>query len=146
MVKDPSASPERLAGSAELADKMKQALDALTPAERTAIVMRHWEGCAIEEIARCLKSNTNATKNTVFRAVSKLRKALEPFSEFREHGASHGNGIMNHMTEEELIAYRDGEIRERERVHGSSERVRRLPPRNGPYRGRVRRARRHACS
>jgi RNA polymerase sigma-70 factor (ECF subfamily) len=83
LVKDPSASPERLAGSAELAAKMKQALDALTPAERTAIVMRHWEGCAIEEIAAVLKANTNATKNTVFRAVSKLRKALEPFAEFR---------------------------------------------------------------
>jgi RNA polymerase sigma-70 factor, ECF subfamily len=83
MVRDPSASPERLAGSAELGAKMKQALDALTPAERTAIVMRHWEGCAIEEIAAVLKSNSNATKNTVFRAVSKLRKALEPFAEAR---------------------------------------------------------------
>jgi RNA polymerase sigma-70 factor (ECF subfamily) len=82
-VRDLSASPERLASSAELAAKMKEALDALTPAERTAIVMRHWEGCAIEEIAAVLKSNSNATKNTVFRAVSKLRKALEPFTELR---------------------------------------------------------------
>lgn len=79
-VKDPSASPERLAASQELAARMKQALDGLTPAERTAIVMRHWEGCAIEEIAAALKSNSNATKNTVFRAVSKLRKAIEPFT------------------------------------------------------------------
>src|SRR5271169_5451422 len=82
-VKDPSASPERLAHSAELGAKMREALDTLTPAERTAIVMRHWEGCAIEEIAAVLKSNSNATKNTVFRAVSKLRKALEPFAELR---------------------------------------------------------------
>ncbi len=82
-VKDPTASPERLASSAELAAKMRQALDTLTPAERTAIVMRHWEGCAIEEIATVLKSNANATKNTVFRAVSKLRKALEPFTGLR---------------------------------------------------------------
>lgn len=83
LVKDPSASPERLASSAELAAKMQQALDSLTPAERTAIVMRHWEGCAIEEIAAVLKSNSNATKNTVFRAVAKLRKALEPFAGFQ---------------------------------------------------------------
>ena len=54
-----------------------------SPAERTAIVMRHWEGCAIEEIAAVLKSNANATKNTVFRAVAKLRRALEPFAERR---------------------------------------------------------------
>jgi RNA polymerase sigma-70 factor, ECF subfamily len=79
-VKDMAPSPERLAASAQLAAKMKEALDALTPAERTAIVMRHWEGCAIEEIAAVLKSNSNATKNTVFRAVAKLRKALEPYA------------------------------------------------------------------
>jgi len=78
--KDLAPSPERLAASAQLAEKMKEALDALSPAERTAIVMRHWEGCAIEEIAAVLKSNTNATKNTVFRAVAKLRKALEPYA------------------------------------------------------------------
>jgi RNA polymerase sigma-70 factor, ECF subfamily len=83
LIKDPSASPERLAANAQLAARMQQALDALTPAERTAIVMRHWEGCPINEIAAVLKSNSNATKNTVFRAVSKLRKALEPFTEFR---------------------------------------------------------------
>lgn len=83
VVREPSASPERLAGSAELGARMKEALEALTPSERTAIVMRHWEGCGIEEIAAVLKSNSNATKNTVFRAVSKLRKALEPFTEAR---------------------------------------------------------------
>jgi len=77
---DPAPSPERLAQSAQLAERMKEALDSLTPAERTAIVMRHWQGCAIDEIAGVLKSNSNATKNTVFRAVTKLRKALEPFS------------------------------------------------------------------
>jgi len=82
-VQDPRPSPERLAGNLQLAARMKEALDTLTPAERTAIVMRHWEGCAIEEIAAVLKSNSNATKNTVFRAVAKLRRALEPFAEGR---------------------------------------------------------------
>lgn len=82
-VTDARPSPERLARSVQLAEKMSQALDTLTPAERTAIVMRHWDGCAIEEIASVLKSNANATKNTVFRAVAKLRKALEPFTEAR---------------------------------------------------------------
>lgn len=82
-VRDTAPSPERLAGSTQLAARMKEALQGLTPAERTAIVMRHWEGCAIEEIAAVLKSNSNATKNTVFRAVAKLRKALEPFADVR---------------------------------------------------------------
>jgi RNA polymerase sigma-70 factor, ECF subfamily len=89
-VSDPGPSPERLAGSVQLAAKMKEALQALTPAERTAIVMRHWEGCAIEEIAAVLRSNSNATKNTVFRAVAKLRKALEPFADVRNAARAMG--------------------------------------------------------
>jgi len=82
-IRDQSPNPERLAGSAQLATKMQQALQALTPAERTAIVMRHWDGCGIDEIAEVLKSNNSATKNTVFRAVQKLRQALKPFAESR---------------------------------------------------------------
>jgi len=82
-VRDRAPSPERLAGSAQLAAKMQEALGTLTPAERTAIVMRHWDGCGIEEIAAVLKSNTSAAKNTVFRAVQKLRQALAPFVEPR---------------------------------------------------------------
>jgi len=83
-IPDGSPSPERLAGSAQLADRMQAALAELSPAERTAIVMRHWDGSAIEEIAVVLKSNPNATKNTVFRAVQKLRRALRPFLEGKE--------------------------------------------------------------
>jgi RNA polymerase sigma-70 factor (ECF subfamily) len=82
-MKDLAPSPERLAGSAQLAERMQQALETLTPAERTAFVMRHWDGCGIEEIANVLKSSTTATKNTVFRAVQKLRLALAPFVEPR---------------------------------------------------------------
>ena len=82
-IRDRAPNPERLAGSAQLAEKLKEALDALTPAERTAIVMRHWDGCGIEEIAEVLKSNSSAAKNTVFRAVQKLRLALKPFAEGR---------------------------------------------------------------
>lgn len=76
-------SPERLAGNAQLARTMERALASLTPAERVAVVMRHWEGCGIEEIAVALKSNSSAAKNTVFRAVQKLRRALEPFANAR---------------------------------------------------------------
>jgi len=83
-VRDTSPSPERLAGSAQLAERMKAALNELSPAERTAIVMRHWDGCGIEEIAAVLNSSSNATKNTVFRAVQKLRRALTPFLEGKE--------------------------------------------------------------
>jgi RNA polymerase sigma-70 factor (ECF subfamily) len=83
IVPDAAPSPERLAQSGELAEHMRRAMNALTPAERTAFVMRHWGGSGIEEIATALKSSTSAAKNTVFRSVQKLRQALEPFVERR---------------------------------------------------------------
>jgi RNA polymerase sigma-70 factor, ECF subfamily len=78
-VADQAPTPERLTQSIELRKQMEKALDTLTQAERTAFVMRHWEGCGIEEIAAILKLNTGAAKNTVFRSVQKLRHFLEPF-------------------------------------------------------------------
>lgn len=79
LVQDAAPTPERLAHNIELRKHMEIALAALSHSERTAFVMRHWEGCAIEEIAAVLKSSSGAAKNTVFRAVQKLRLALQPF-------------------------------------------------------------------
>jgi len=81
LVHDGKPTPERLTQSIELRKQMQQALAALSHAERTAFVMRHWEGCGIEEIAAVLKSNSGSAKNTVFRAVQKLRRSLQPFVE-----------------------------------------------------------------
>ena len=78
LVQDGAPTPERLAQSLELRKHMQIALAALSESERTAFVMRHWQGCGIEEIAAVLKTNSGAAKNTVFRAVQKLRQALQP--------------------------------------------------------------------
>src|ERR1700691_2287450 len=78
LVADHAPSPERLAQNTELKGQIERAMDTLSQAERTAFVMRHWEGCGIEEIAEALNSSASATKNTVFRAVQKLRNLLAP--------------------------------------------------------------------
>ena len=70
--------PDRLALSGELGEQVKVAMMALSPVERTAFVMRHFEGNSIEEIGETLGLGAGATKNSVFRAVQKLRKHLEP--------------------------------------------------------------------
>ena len=57
---------------------LKPALEQLSEMERTAFVLRHYEGCHIEEIARALGVEPGAAKHSVFRAVQKLRRALEP--------------------------------------------------------------------
>jgi len=92
-VPDAAPSPERLAQSGQLAVKMRLALRDLTPAERTAFVMRHWGGSGIEEIAAALNSSASAAKNTVFRSVQKLRKALEPFVERRGRARAMGTEL-----------------------------------------------------
>jgi len=89
-VQDEAPTPERLTQSLELRKQMERALAALSEAERTAFVMRHWEGCGIEEIAGVLKSSSSAAKNTVFRAVQKLRHALQPFVETKAQARAMG--------------------------------------------------------
>jgi len=50
-------------------------------AERTAILLRHFEGCSIAEIAHALGGGESAAKQAVFRAVHKLRAVLGPLRE-----------------------------------------------------------------
>jgi RNA polymerase sigma-70 factor, ECF subfamily len=70
--------PERLARSAEIERHVASALSQLSPLERAAFTLRHYEGRSIDEIGRMLGLGTSATKHSVFRAVRKLRVALEP--------------------------------------------------------------------
>lgn len=72
-------SPERLMASVQVGDRVKEAMARLSPLERAAFVMRHYEGRSIDEISRALEIRENAAKHSIFRAVRKMRVALEPF-------------------------------------------------------------------
>jgi len=50
----------------------------MTVIERTAFVMRHAEGQSLNDISQTLSINTSACKQAIFRAVRKLRGALQP--------------------------------------------------------------------
>jgi RNA polymerase sigma-70 factor, ECF subfamily len=71
-------TPDRMAMSGEVRDRVASALDELSPSERTAFTLRHFEGMCIEEVSRVLGCQPGAAKHSVFRAVQKLRRALEP--------------------------------------------------------------------
>jgi RNA polymerase sigma-70 factor, ECF subfamily len=71
-------TPERMALSAEVRGRVAEAMNDLSPTERTAFVLRHFEGMCIEEVSRVLACQPGAAKHSVFRAVQKLRRALEP--------------------------------------------------------------------
>jgi RNA polymerase sigma-70 factor (ECF subfamily) len=72
--------PDRLLLSVEMKSKISGALGLLTAAERVAFTMRHMEGRSIEEISQVLDLKVSAAKNSVFRAVQKLRQQLEPYA------------------------------------------------------------------
>ncbi len=71
-------APDRLFYSAEVKRHVEAALCALSPNERAAFVLRHYEGLSIEEISAILGLGTSATKHAIFRGVKKLRRSLEP--------------------------------------------------------------------
>jgi RNA polymerase sigma-70 factor (ECF subfamily) len=73
-----SSRPDRLAFGAEVQSRVRTALELLTPTERTAFVLRHFEGRSLEEIGGTLGLRTGATKHSIFRAVQKMRRALAP--------------------------------------------------------------------
>ena len=86
--------PDRLLLSAEMKRKIAGAMGLLTPAERVAFTMRHMEGRSIEEISQALNLKVNAAKNSVFRAVQKLRQQLEPYaSPGPQHAPRGGMGV-----------------------------------------------------
>ena len=63
-------------------------------------MLRHFEGMCIEDVSRVLGCQPGAAKHSVFRAVQKLRRALEPLV---------SAGKMNHLNEEQLILHYYGE-------------------------------------
>jgi RNA polymerase sigma-70 factor (ECF subfamily) len=70
--------PDRLLLSQELQERVGAAMEGLSGNERTAFILRHFEGMPVEEIGKTLGIQVNAAKHTIFRAVRKLRASLEP--------------------------------------------------------------------
>ena len=71
-------TPERITLSGEVRERVEAAMNDLSATERTAFVLRHFEGMCIEDVSRVLECQPGAAKHSVFRAVQKLRRALEP--------------------------------------------------------------------
>jgi RNA polymerase sigma-70 factor (ECF subfamily) len=55
---------------------LSAALARMSALERSAFTLRHVEGMSIAEISHALDLDTSAAKQSVFRAVRKLRQAL----------------------------------------------------------------------
>lgn len=73
-----AALPDSMLFNVEVQKRVQEAMEILSPLERSAFVLRHYEGMSIEEIGQALKLRPSAAKHSIFRAVKKMRGALEP--------------------------------------------------------------------
>jgi RNA polymerase sigma-70 factor, ECF subfamily len=80
----PAPGPDRIALSLEVERAVRSGLAELSAMERTAFVLRHFEGRSIAEICEQLGLGASAGKQAVFRAVKKLRRVLEPLVQTQE--------------------------------------------------------------
>ncbi len=72
---DPVQSTE----SAQIQNRISQALKKISPKERTVFVMCHYNGLKLNETAEILNVTIGTVKSLLFRAIRKLRKELSPF-------------------------------------------------------------------
>jgi RNA polymerase sigma-70 factor (ECF subfamily) len=77
----PGPSPERLAAATDVRRLLDVALARMSARERSAFVLRHFEGRTLAEIGEALGLDLNATKQSVLRAVRKVRHVLGPLAE-----------------------------------------------------------------
>ena len=77
-VAETQPGPGRQAYSRQVREQINVELNSLTQQERTAFVLRHLQDFSIKEVSQVLGTGVNTTKQAVFRAVRKLRAALEP--------------------------------------------------------------------
>jgi RNA polymerase sigma-70 factor (ECF subfamily) len=72
--------PDRLAMGRDVHQRVDVALARMSPLERAAFVLRHFEGRSLNEIARALDQDANAVKQSICRAVRKAREVLAPLA------------------------------------------------------------------
>ena len=71
--------PVRSTESAQIQNRISQALMNVSPKERTVFVMCHYNGLKLNETAEILNVTIGTVKSLLFRAIRKLRKELSPF-------------------------------------------------------------------
>jgi RNA polymerase sigma-70 factor (ECF subfamily) len=74
-------SADQITYSIQIRESIEKAMAELSEQERAAFILRHYQQLSIEEIGQTLGLGENATKHSIFRAVRKLRRILEPITE-----------------------------------------------------------------
>ena len=76
---DDEPGPDDHARGAEIGRRLAAQMHQLSALERSAFVLRHHEGESLEHISATLDMTVGQSKQAIFRAVRKLRGALQPW-------------------------------------------------------------------
>ncbi len=71
------ANPARELERKVMGEQINDALDRLTPRERTVFELKHYQGLKLRTIGEMLSTTEETAKNTLFRATRKLREQLK---------------------------------------------------------------------
>ncbi|HTO86161.1 MAG TPA: sigma-70 family RNA polymerase sigma factor [Thermoanaerobaculia bacterium] len=75
----PAPSPERRALSREIRERLREAIDHLSPRQRAIFLLKHFEELSIPEIAEITGLDAGTVKSHLFRAAHKIRARLAEF-------------------------------------------------------------------
>jgi RNA polymerase sigma-70 factor, ECF subfamily len=78
------ANPARELDRKHMGQCINQALDKLTPRERTVFELKHYQGLKLRTIGEMLSTTEETAKNTLFRATRKLRANLAELRNLKE--------------------------------------------------------------
>jgi len=75
----PDPSPERRTLSREIRERLRQAMESLSPRQRSVFVLKHFEELSIPEIADLTGLDPGTIKSHLFRGAQKIRERLRDF-------------------------------------------------------------------
>jgi RNA polymerase sigma-70 factor (ECF subfamily) len=75
-VSHPDPSPERRAMSREIRERLREAIETLSPRQKTVFTLKHFEELSIPEIAELTGLDTGTIKSHLFRAAHKIRERV----------------------------------------------------------------------
>ena len=75
----PGPSPERRAIAREIRERLRAAIETLSPRQKTVFILKHFEELSIPEIAEITELDTGTIKSHLFRAAHKIRERLGDF-------------------------------------------------------------------
>jgi RNA polymerase sigma-70 factor (ECF subfamily) len=72
----PDPSPERRTMSREIRERLRDAIETLSPRQKTVFTLKHFEQLSIPEIAKLTGLDSCTVKSHLFRAAHKIRERL----------------------------------------------------------------------